>query len=55
MESRESTLGHPVADHHLVESIGVRIMNVVVDTRGVSETSRLPEFTSVVTGMISVK
>ena len=55
MNSTETTLGHPITHHHLVIAIGVRVMNIVVNTSLEAEASRLPELGYIVSVVIVIE
>ena len=55
VKGTETTLSHPVGGHHAVKTIGVRIVNIVVDTALVLVPSWLPELGDVVVSVISIK
>jgi len=50
-----STLGHPISHHLLVKCIGVRVMDIVIDSSLHHETSRSPELTDVVCVVVPVE
>jgi hypothetical protein len=55
MSSRHATLAHIGSNQTFIERVCVRIVDIIVDTCLIVETSWLPEFLNIATLMVNVE